>query len=451
MKCRHVLKHGWAELANRNTLYDRYCFSNFRMSHLFGINDIPPEVLQHCLGFLSQNTILQKTSLVCRKWYSASNLAIESLLLFRSTPLNSIQKFTYLDSLKVSCKNLNDDALCVYLTAAYISKLDVFNCESLSCPTFKSASLTELVIRNCKQLQTPSLMSQKLTSLNISHCSGFSNEVIQDAVLMNLMLKTLVLNNLKALTSLTIISKSLTNLSVTHCVNLSKLVIDTPNLTILDVSFTKIDDVVVAQLELPKIQLIRMNGCCQLKQPKIFNHSIQVISFDHCKNLTFANISSKSLVELRLSYTRIKDQGLNMILASCPKLSHIQLQKCTLLSNPRLVSDTMESINLHGSHNIEEPSIQSPMLKTLNLNWTQIKDHHVERILEQNPNLSSLEMKVCDQLKSPNVKSDQLERLGLQGKNLLSPIIKCTKLLHFDQNFDCEQTPTSPIVRQLFF
>ena len=88
------------------------------------------------------------------------------------------------------------------------------------------------------------------------------------------------------------------------------------------------------------------------------------------------------------------------------------------------------------------------------MNWTQISDSTIRRIISGCPELNSLEMKICDSLIDPFIESESLEEIEFQGsQNLRSPVLDCQNLskVGFEDCISLDTSVSEGVKRKLTF
>lgn len=344
------------------------------------------------------------------------------------------------------CDSFDDDLTKILSSKFCLESLTIVNCSKLTNPAFSSPTIKHLAIRRCSNIQTPVVECKKLESLELSFSTGFSDEVVSKIFSFSNNIKSANLRNL-ILKSPKIQSDSLKFLKIAKCKQLEEPIIQCPNLVELDLSFTKITDKSIGTISETNrsIRLLNLKGCRELVAPTITSHSLESMHLDYCAKLKAPVLLCPKLNDLTLSYTKVTDNAFDEIFLGCPQLRKLAATKCDELQSPKIRSTSLEQLDFHGCHNIQEPTFKSPKLKKLVLNWTKVDDQMVEQIAKDCVQLDSLSVKICDQLVNPIITSKSIEDLEFSGAhNLQSPIIKCEKLKKVDFT-NCESLD-SPIV-----
>lgn len=394
-------------------------------------SDIPREVLTEILSYFTIEELIPLT-IVNKKWYESGYESVEQFNLLGNR-IDIIDKFPYIEKLKIYSKNMKDEEIEKIFMKESLKRIELYQCKRLKRFKMMNNNIQELCIKNCKQIEEiENIQLYKLVSLFIYECHGIKQEQIENIIEMNPKLEKIELYYMNHIHELKIKHKNIKILKLKHLKELKNIQIECPKLEYLDLSFTKVKDTNIELLcKISKyLKILKLKGCQQLMNPMIEHLSIQKINLDFCKLLNNPLIQCPLLEELNLSNTNIKDHLLEKLIIKNENLKSIIFQKCEKLEYPKIKSNSLEYLNFHGSTNIEEMNIISPNLNKLILNWTKIKDRNIERIIESCPILKYLELKVCDELESPKIKSDLLEYLDFNGsKRLNHPIIECKNLL----------------------
>jgi hypothetical protein len=286
------------------------------------------------------------------------------------------------------------------------------DCNSLRRPIIECSTLTILSLSSCNGLRGVTLMTPSLTDLDV--CAT----PLRDVDLCGILATTPLLSRLRASDTAGIQRPSLRQLDASsqpngEYINLNSLIS-------LDVSRSGIDaeGLVSFLLRAPKLRTLHAAQCSRLTDCEPFDQMIphqslrtlslngnaltddsvaqilhvcpkvSSLNLESCAALTGTGIGTwpprivtvhhhdnegdeqllappirTSLTSLNVSSCRISDDGLMIILATCPSLLKMSCHSCLRLESPLIIAPVLTSLSLAGSIHLSSIRLRSPKLE----------------------------------------------------------------------------------------
>jgi hypothetical protein len=241
-------------------------------------------------------------------------------------------------------------------------------------------------------------------------------------------------------------------LSFRRCNQLTSLLFSSQrdnNLKVLNLENSGLDDKslekLFANIKFESLQTLRLDRCKKLSKPNICCKSLKSICFDFSTNLeSIKFVGMHQIEELSLSYTKINDHALDVLIRDLPSARKIECKSCKELKRPKISCydiysicgpSMLEELDFNACSNLYSLQLTSPYspMKRIVLNWTKVSDQVVEQMVRYCPDLQYIELRTCDNIVSPTITHPSLKVIDFSGNHsLVSPVLKCKNLERVD-------------------
>ena len=228
----------------------------------------------------------------------------------------------------------------------------------------------------------------------------------------NLKIKSLDISEIPALYHLNVSNNQLTTIDLSSCSNLTSLGCNNNNLTQLDLSScSKLTELNCTDNQLTTVDL---SSCSNLTSLWCYNNNLTQLDLSSCSKLKHVDCSGNSLTSLDLSPCKALESF------SCSdnkvKISSLDFNSCTALTNLYLVGSKVSSLNLSSCTALAEFRPYNMELTSLNLNSCTAL---TELDCTWGNELTSLDLSSCTALTKLDCSQNELTSLDLSS---------CTKL-----------------------
>jgi hypothetical protein len=322
---------------------------------------------------------------------------------------------TFISKLKIGCTRLE------YLN---LSGCSGFTEEDITSILSKNNNLTNLNLRRVQQLTTLSaIASRSLQVMTLDRCKNLkelrfthapalqsldiSHTAIDDHMLYQIMnheqlnqwsmIKEVKLEGCKSLKAPVIENQSVEKITFDFCSSLERPHLDCPSLELLSMSHTNVVDHALeyAVRNNERLKSLQARNNMRIVKPKIpasENHSIEELDLRGCHWLESVQIpaaaSPARLTRIDLSLTRINDDTIRPVMRDCFALRDLSLKTCDFLVAPVIESESIETIDLSGSHALSSPSFRCSKVKEVRVENCKNLEAEAQRVIELMMNLN---------------------------------------------------------------
>ena len=337
----------------------------------------------------------------------------------------------------------------LYVPNLKIKSLDISEIPALYHLNVSNNQLTTVDLSSCSKLTELDCSGNQLTTVDLNSCSKLTKLLCS-----NNQLTTVDLNSCSKLTKLLCSNNQLTTVDLSSCSNLTSLWCYNNNLTQLDLSCcSKLTELYCSDNQLTTVDL---SSCLNLTSLRCYNNQLTTVDLSSCSKLTELYCSGNQLTTIDLSccskLTELDCSGNQLTtidLSSCSKLKHIDcsgnsltsldlspckalesfscsdnkvkissldFNSCTALTNLYLVGSKVSSLNLSSCTALAEFTPYYMELTSLNLNSCTAL---TELNCSWGNELTSLDLSSCTALTKLDCSQNELTSLDLSS---------CTKL-----------------------
>ena len=337
----------------------------------------------------------------------------------------------------------------LYVPNLKIKSLDISEIPALYHLNVSNNQLTTVDLSSCSKLTELDCSGNQLTTVDLNSCSKLTKLLCS-----NNQLTTIDLSSCSKLTELYCSGNQLTTVDLSSCSNLTSLWCYNNNLTQLDLSCcSKLTELYCSDNQLTTVDL---SSCLNLTSLRCYNNQLTTVDLSSCSKLTELYCSGNQLTTIDLSccskLTELDCSGNQLTtidLSSCSKLKHIDcsgnsltsldlspckalesfscsdnkvkissldFNSCTALTNLYLVGSKVSSLNLSSCTALAEFTPYYMELTSLNLNSCTAL---TELNCSWGNELTSLDLSSCTALTKLDCSQNELTSLDLSS---------CTKL-----------------------